>query len=151
MGKLVQVVGLLVTILIGIDQIGIDVTLLESVLVIAIGALLFGAALAFGVGAEISVSNILVSYYLQKIYKVGDKVRIGHKEGRILEITPLAAILDSTEGRICVPAQEFNEKSSTLLSKESSLWSANSFFRKNLPKPIRPMPRGYSTSLRLRR
>ena len=83
-----------------------------------IGALLFGAALAFGFGAKTSVKNILSSYYLQKIYKVGDKVRIGEKEGRIIEITPLSVILDSSEGQICIPAQEFNQESSVLLSKE---------------------------------
>ncbi len=118
LGKLVQVVIILVTVLIGVEQIGIDVTLLNSMTIIVIGALLLGAALAFGFGAQTSVKNILASYYLQKVYKVGDRVRIGEIEGRIIKITPLAVILDSTHGQMCIPAKQFNQESSVLLSEE---------------------------------
>lgn len=118
LAKLVHAVILLVTVLIAMDQIGIDVTLLNSVVITAIGALLFGAALAFGLGANTSVSNILTAFYLQRIYKVGDRVRIGAIEGRIIQITPLAVIIDGPEGQACVPAKEFNESSSVLITKE---------------------------------
>lgn len=119
LGIVVQVVVLLVSILIGIEQIGINVTLIESVFVIAIGALLFGAALAFGIGARTSVSNILASFYLQRIYRIGDKIRIGENEGRIIAFTPLAVILDSQDGQTCIPAQEFNKENSILLSRDN--------------------------------
>ena len=118
LGKLAQGVLLLVTILIGIEQIGIDVTLLNSLIIIVVGALLLGGALAFGFGAQSSVQNILASYYLQKVYKVGDRVKLGDIEGRIIKITPLAVILDSTDGQMCVPAKQFNQESSLLLSEE---------------------------------
>lgn len=118
LGKLVQIVILLVTILIGIEQIGIDVTLLTGVIMITIAALLFGAALAFGLGARTSVSNILASYYLQKTYKVGDMVQIGGMKGQIIQITALTVLLQSNEGQVSIPAKEFNEVSSVLL-KES--------------------------------
>ena len=118
LGKLVQIVLIFVTILIGIEQIGIDVTLLNSMIIIVFGALLLGAALAFGFGAQTSVKNILASYYLQKVYKVGDRVRIGNIEGQIIKITPIAVILDSTDGQMCIPAKQFNQESSLLLSEE---------------------------------
>jgi hypothetical protein len=118
LGKLAQVILILVTILIGVEQIGIDVTLLNSVIIIIIGALLLGAALAFGFGAKTSVKNILASYYLQKIYKVGDRVKIGDIEGRIIRITPLAVIMDSPHGQMCIPAKQFNQESSVLLSED---------------------------------
>ena len=88
----------MVTILIATNQMGIDISIVENVIIIALGSLLFGAAFAFALGAKTSISNILASYYLQKIYKVGDKVRIGDYEGRIVEINQQAVILDSTEG-----------------------------------------------------
>jgi hypothetical protein len=118
LGKLVQIVLILVTVLIGVEQLGIDVTLLNSMIIIVIGALLLGAAVAFGLGAQTSVKNILASYYLQKIYKVGDRVKIGDIEGRIIKITPLAVILDSTHGQMCIPAKQFNQESSVLISEE---------------------------------
>jgi small-conductance mechanosensitive channel len=118
LGKLVQISVILVTILIGMDQIGIDITLLVNVVVITLAALLLGGALAFGLGAKTSVSNILASYYLQKVYRVGDEIQIGDKKGRIIEISPLAVILDSAEGQTCIPSKEFNSTSSILLKRE---------------------------------
>jgi len=119
LGKLVQISVILVTILIGMDQIGIDITLLINVVVITLAAVLFGGALAFGLGAKTSVSNILASYYLQKVYRVGDEIQIGDKKGRIIEISPFAVILDSLDGQLCVPSKEFNSMSSILLKREN--------------------------------
>lgn len=119
LGVVTQMLVLLITLLIAIEQIGIDVSLLKSVFVAAVGASFLGAALAFGIGARSSVSNILASHYLQRIYKVGDEIRVDGQEGRIVTITPLAVIIDSTEGQACVPAQAFNEASSVLLVREN--------------------------------
>jgi hypothetical protein len=118
LAQLVQIIVIVVTILIGIELIGVNVSLLESLLIITFGALLFGASVAFAFGARTSVSNILASHYIQKIYKVGDKIRLGEYEGTIIEITPVAVILDSSRGRIYIPAQRFNQENSVLLSKE---------------------------------
>ena len=118
LGKLVQVVIIIVTILIGIDQIGIDVSLLKNIIIIVFSALLFSAAVAFGFGAKTSVSNILASYYLQKIYRIGDKIKVSELEGTIVEITPFGVILDSAEGQVYIPAREFNQQSSILLSRD---------------------------------
>ena len=123
LGKLAQVVILLVTILIATNQIGIDISIVENVIIIALGALLFGAAFAFALGAKTSISNILASYYLQKHYKVGDKVRIGDYEGRIVEISQQAVILDSAEGQVCVPSLEFSQKHLCIIVKGERIMS----------------------------
>jgi len=118
LGKVTQTTIILITIIIGIEQVGIDITLLTSLITIIIGALLFGATLAFGLGARTSVSNILASYYLKKTYQVGHMVKIGDREGRIVQITPVAVILDATEGQVYIPAAEFSETASILVTKE---------------------------------
>jgi small-conductance mechanosensitive channel len=118
LGKLANITIILVTVIIGIEQVGIDITLLTSLLTIIIGGLLFGATLAFGLGARTSVSNILASYYLKKTYQVGHMVTIGDKKGRIVRITPVAVILDATDGQVYIPAAEFSETASTLVTKE---------------------------------
>jgi hypothetical protein len=74
---------------------------------------------AFGLGARTSVSNILASYYLQKAYTVGQLVRIGETQGRIIRMTPTAVLLEASEGRIYVPAKAFSEITSVLLTEES--------------------------------
>lgn len=118
LGKLVQTTIILLSVIIGIEQIGFDITLLTSLITIIVGAFFFGAALAFGLGAKTSVSNILASYYLQKSYQVGHMVKIGDREGRIVGITPVAIILDSTEGQIYVPASDFSTTASIIINKE---------------------------------
>ena len=117
LGKLAQYTLLLVTILIGIGQMGIHIAFLTNLILIVTAAILFGAALAFGLGARNSISNILGSYYLQKAYKVGQRVRIATMEGEITQISSTAVFLEGAEGTICLPAKEFGETASVLLKE----------------------------------
>jgi hypothetical protein len=43
-------------------------------------------------------------------------VRIGAWEGRIVEITPTAVVIAIGEGHVMVPAKEFSEQASVLLT-----------------------------------
>lgn len=116
--KIVQYSVVLITILIAIDQIGIDITLLTIILSVVVAVLLFGAALSFGLGAKTSVSNILASYYLHNIYKEGNTVRINNLEGKIIQITSTAVLLDTPDGQVSIPAKDFNENTSVLIKKD---------------------------------
>lgn len=109
---------LLITILIAVNQIGIDIAILTGIIDIVLAAILFGAALAFGLGAKISVSNILASYYVQNWYKEGQLVRIGDKKGRIIQFTSTAVILETSDGQLSIPAKKFSEDTSTLIIEE---------------------------------
>jgi small-conductance mechanosensitive channel len=118
LGQLTMAIVILVAAFVAFDQIGINISFLQNVFVVGMAALLLGAALAFGLGSRTSVANILASYYLQRTYHVGDQIEIGERKGKIIEIGPVAVILDSPEGRICIPAREFSRRSSVLLSNE---------------------------------
>ncbi|MFC1454208.1 hypothetical protein ACFLQL_03415 [Verrucomicrobiota bacterium] len=118
LGKLAQAAIVLVTMLIGIRQLGIDITFLTNIITGIVVALLFGAVLAFGLGAKTSVSNILASHYLKKTHIVGNAVKIEDVKGRIIEITPVSVILDTTEGQVFIPAKKFSESASLLIKEE---------------------------------
>ena len=118
LGKSSQYAILTMTFLIGIEQIGIRIVFLTNLIIILIASMLLGTALAFGLGAMPSIRNILGSYYLQKMYRVGYTIRIGDIEGKIVQITPVAVILENSEGRIYIPAKKFNEMKSVLRRKE---------------------------------
>jgi small-conductance mechanosensitive channel len=118
LGKLGQYSIIFITILVGIDQIGVDIAFLTNLLLIILAAFLFGAALAFGLGAKTSVSNILAVYYLQKVYKIGDMVNIGNQQGKIIQILPHAIILEHEHDQIYIPASYFNENLSITRGKE---------------------------------
>lgn len=74
LGRVAQVIILLIAVVTGVDQIGIDSKF--RTLTIVIGAITGGTALAFGLGARISVSNIIASHYLRPTYRFGHTVRI---------------------------------------------------------------------------
>lgn len=115
LGQLVRVLVLTVAIVIALDQAGVDSTLLILITAITLGSVVGGAALAFGLGAGPAVRNILASHYLSKFYRVGQRIRIGDVEGRILEIRATNVLLDSSDGQITVPAKAFSETSTILL------------------------------------
>ncbi|MDO9461327.1 MAG: mechanosensitive ion channel, partial [Alphaproteobacteria bacterium] len=84
------------------------------------GALLGGVAIAFSLGSKSFVSNLIGARYLNKDYRVGESIRVGKIEGKIMEITSIAVVLETNEGRVTVPAQIFGEEVSLLLHKEKA-------------------------------
>lgn len=121
LGMAVRVVVLTLAVLLGISQLGLDISLLVSIVNISVAALLGGAALAFGLGARSAVSNIIASHYLRRAYRIGQRIRIGGLEGEILDITATAVVLETAEGRALVPAAQFNESTSQLLSGDERI------------------------------
>ncbi len=118
LGRGLQYLILILTLLICIDQIGIEITLLTNIISMLVGALALAVALSFGLGAKTCVSNILGTYYLQKQYSIGSIVTIDDKTGQIVGITPMAVIIETDEGQVSVPSKRFNEAVSLLLHRE---------------------------------
>jgi small-conductance mechanosensitive channel len=115
-----QLSVLVLAMVMGTDQAGIDSTFLMVALPVALGAVLGGAALAFGLGSRTAVSNIVAAYHLLQLYEVGQRVRIAGFEGRIVQVTPTAVVLDTEQGRVAVPAKLFSEQISVLLAGGAS-------------------------------
>ena len=120
LARFAQAMVVLVMAIIAIDEIGIESTILTVTVATFFAATFGAAAVAFGLGARGSVSNILASRYVRKAYVIGDVVRVGDYEGKIVEITDTAVMLESDRGRVMVPAQRFNEESSLLVKRGES-------------------------------
>jgi len=118
LGRILQTFIIVTAVIIAIDQIGVEVTFLTNLIDIILAAFLFGAALAFGVGARTSVSNILATFYVRKMYKEGDHVKIGEAEGRVVRIDSTVVVLDNESGQVFIPAKEFNETKSFLIKRK---------------------------------
>lgn len=119
LGQAVQGVILLIAIVTSVDQLGIESRFLTATITIVIGAIIGAAALAFGLGSRTAVSNIIAAHYLRQIYRVGHTVKVGNVHGKILEITPTAVIIEESDGRVLVPAKEFSEGISVLITGQS--------------------------------
>ena len=117
LARFAQVIIVLVMAIIAVDELGIESTILTVTFATFFAATFGAAAIAFGLGARSSVSNILASRYVRQAYEIGDVVRVGEHEGKILEITDTAVMIESEQGRVMVPARRFNEESSLLIRR----------------------------------
>ena len=115
-GRLVQVAIIAISAVVAVDQLGFEITFLVIAVSIALAASLGGAALAFGLGARTAVSNIVATHYLAQTYEIGQRIRLGDHEGRIVEIAPTAVILETDDGRVHIPAKAFAEQTTTLIT-----------------------------------
>ncbi len=117
LGRVIKYIIMVISIIIAINQVGIDISFLTSLTYILVASLLFGAAMAFGMGAKVSVSNILASHYITRNYSEGNLIRIGEHEGRIIKITSTSVYLESESGQVIIPAKDFSEQKSILIKK----------------------------------
>jgi len=114
-GRVVQAAILVTAILVGAEQVGIRVTFLV-ILAAAAGIALVGAvAIALSLGARDYVANLIGAHHLRQRYSVGQYVRAGGYEGRILELTETALVLETSAGRASLPAKLYNEQAIVLL------------------------------------
>lgn len=117
LGRMAQIIILFIAIVIGIGQIGIDIMFLSVIAGIVLASMLGGIALAFGLGARTHVSNIIAANQLRQLYQVGDIVRIGEIEGRVMDIMVSRVIIDTEAGTVDVPARIFEEQVTSIIEK----------------------------------
>jgi Mechanosensitive ion channel, conserved TM helix/Mechanosensitive ion channel, beta-domain len=117
LGRLGQTLVLLIVFSIAAGQIGIDNSLLVALVVTLFAVVLGAIALAFAFGARVTIENLLAAQAVAQTYSVGDLVRIGDIEGRILRISRTSLVIESPAGRTLVPARRFNEEVSVQLSR----------------------------------
>lgn len=110
LGRIVQSLLLMVAVVVGADQVGVKITFLVILAAVVAGAVIGGLALAVSLGARTFISNLIGAHYLRQAFGVGQRVRIGAYEGRILDLTPVSLVLECDEGRVTLPAKIFNEE-----------------------------------------
>ncbi len=90
---------------------------------VVIIALVGAAALSVSLGSRSYVANLIGSHYLRQTYSIGQQVRVDGFEGKILEMSNTSLVLETTDGRVSLPARLFNEAPIVLLIErpESSL------------------------------
>jgi len=112
------VVILVLAIVVGASQIGINTTFLVIIASVLLGATVSGLALAMSLGARTYVANLIGTRYLRDTYRVGQRVRIGEYEGKILDFSPTGVVLETAAGRTILPGKVFQEQPSVLLVEQ---------------------------------
>jgi len=121
LGRMGQVLVLLIVFSVAAGQIGIDNTLLVVLVAILFGVILGAIALAFSFGAKTTIANLLAAQSVAQSYNPGDLIRIGDIEGKILRITRTSLILETHDGQTLIPAKRFSEQESVHISTTSPL------------------------------
>lgn len=120
LARLVQGTILVTAVVVGADQIGIKVTFLVIMAAIVLSAVTGGVVLAMSLGARTYISNLIGAHYLRQCYGIGQTVRAGGYEGKILDVTAVSLVLESPEGRVTLPAKIFHEEPIVLVIKNSN-------------------------------
>ncbi len=116
--RLAQTATFLTALIIGVHQVGVNISFVTLVIAVALGSVLLAFSLAFGLGARTLVANLIGTHYLRRQFQPGVRVRVGGIEGEILEISPTNVVIETDEGRACVPAKHFGENVAVLLTGE---------------------------------
>ena len=120
LGRLGQILVLLIVFSVAAGQVGIDNTLLTILIAILFGVVLGAIALAFAFGARTTIANMLAAQTISQTYNPGDTIRIGDIEGKILRITRTSLIIESDNGLTLIPAKRFSEQESVQISNTGS-------------------------------
>jgi hypothetical protein len=119
LGRLAQAVIVMSCIVIGIDQFGVNVNFLIQLTTVTAAAVFGGIALVFALGTRAHLANLIGAHYARKHYAPGDQVRVGAFEGRIVEITDGCIFIETSEGDVSVPGQNFSAEAFVKVRKTS--------------------------------
>lgn len=117
LARVVQTVILVGAILVGADQIGIKITFLAIYASAAAATVVGGVAIAVGFGAREYVANLIGAHHLKQAFPVGQVIRVGSHQGRLLEVTPTVIILETAEGRVTLPGAVYNQEPITVIAR----------------------------------
>ncbi|WP_447971156.1 mechanosensitive ion channel family protein [Nitrospira sp. M1] len=112
------VAGILLVVVTAISELGIDTSLLNNTITLIVAGLIAGAALSFGLGSRAAVSNLIAAHYLQSVVRVGLHVRMGAIYGTVVAMTPVSVVLETEDGRVVIPASQFNETTAIISRPE---------------------------------
>jgi len=116
-GRVAQVSIIILTLMLGLAQLGLDVSFLTMVFAVSLAGLLAAIALAFGMGARGYVADVLSAQHVRQRYQPGDIIKILDVQGKLLSISSTLVILDCDEGQVTLPASLFSQHVSTLIEE----------------------------------
>ena len=120
LARIAQVTIIAGAILVGADQIGVKVTFLVVFTSAVAAAIVGGVALSVGMGARDYVANLIGAHYLRDAVTAGQTLRVGDVEGRVVDVTATALIMETAEGKVSIPARVYNEQAITVLTSKAN-------------------------------
>jgi len=76
-----------------------------------------GVTIAVSLGARGYVANLIGAHYLRQAFQVGQRVRVGGFDGRILDVTATSLVLETAEGRVALPGRVYHDEPIVLVTR----------------------------------
>ncbi|WP_199609682.1 mechanosensitive ion channel family protein [Flocculibacter collagenilyticus] len=118
LGALVKWIVIFIAIVIGIEQLGINIQFVTTLIIVQLGVLSLGFALAYGLGSSELIKNLVGAKQANKHFQVGDRIKIGEIEGKLMEISSSMIIVETDKGKTLIPARSCMEKISKVIERD---------------------------------
>jgi small-conductance mechanosensitive channel len=105
--KIAQALVLVVGSTLAAEQAGIEVSFLTVLFQLAVGLTGLAFALAFALGFSAVFRGMAARHYYRPLVRVGDVVRIGDDQGRVVRYGATAIVLATDDGERIVPCLRF--------------------------------------------
>ena len=86
-----------------VTQLGFDTELITTNITLVIAGAIATFTLAIGLGSRGAVSNIISGYHGQKLYKVGQHVKIGDVKGKVTAVSNVALTVHHDGSDVVIP------------------------------------------------
>lgn len=104
------------TMITALNQAGINTDLITSNLSVILGSIFLTLAIAFGLGSKDIIYRLLLSFYTNRNFEVGQKILIeGEEEGVIVSINNICLVLQTADKKIVYPISVITDKKITVL------------------------------------
>lgn len=117
LARVAQVATLIVALLVGADQIGLKVTWIAILAAVLVGTVMGGVTIAVSLGSRSYVANLIGAFYLRQALQLGQRVRIGAHEGRIVDVTVTSLVLETADGRVLLPGRIYHDEAIVVLAR----------------------------------
>lgn len=118
MGNILFFAITIVVAITALNQAGIDTSMITNNLTLILGAFLLAFTIAFGLGSKEIVQRLLFGFYSRKNLHIGQRIRIGEKEGTIEAIDSIYLTLKTKDGKYIFPIKEVNDQVVQVIDKE---------------------------------
>jgi hypothetical protein len=94
----VEALILILTVTVAVNALGADLSFVTNNLAMILGTLMVTAAFLFGWSMRRPAEEIIANYYLRRLVRVGDKIRVAEVEGTVERFAALGLLLRDEDG-----------------------------------------------------
>ena len=94
LGKLVYSLVLFIVAVMAVSQLKLNMEIVNSVILIILAGFCLAIALSLGLGTRELTRNIIIGFYVRKIFASGDVIEINGERGIVKSVTPLVTLIE---------------------------------------------------------